>query len=161
LMAFETARARLLLESGRPLARALPWRQGLELRGVLAGGHRILDAIEPRRATSFAIGRSSSAPIGRSSRRTPCFRRAVIGLPPLRHEPSRGRRRRARSRLAGRRAAPRVPPSALRAAARRRARSRLGGKARSARGAHICPRAPPEGGLAPAWREGRAPRVPK
>jgi len=46
LMAFETARTRALLESGRPLVRALPWRAGLELAGVLAGGHRILDRID-------------------------------------------------------------------------------------------------------------------
>ncbi len=46
LLAFETARARALLVSGSPLPRALPWRLGLELRGVLAGGHRILDAID-------------------------------------------------------------------------------------------------------------------
>lgn len=46
LMAFETARARALLESGRPLARALPWRLRLEISGVLAGGHRILDGID-------------------------------------------------------------------------------------------------------------------
>ena len=46
LMAFETARARAMLESGRPLVRALPWRAGLELAGVLAGGHRILDRID-------------------------------------------------------------------------------------------------------------------
>jgi squalene synthase HpnC len=46
LLAFETGRARSLLEAGRPLTRALPWRLGLELAGVLAGGHRILDAID-------------------------------------------------------------------------------------------------------------------
>jgi squalene synthase HpnC len=46
LLAFETARTRALLEAGRPLARALPWRLALELRGVLAGGHRILDGID-------------------------------------------------------------------------------------------------------------------
>ena len=46
LMAFETARARTLLESGRPLTRALPWRLALELSGVMAGGHRILDSID-------------------------------------------------------------------------------------------------------------------
>jgi len=46
LLAFETARARALLVSGAPLARALPWRLGLELRAVQAGGHRILDAID-------------------------------------------------------------------------------------------------------------------
>ena len=46
LLAFETARARALLVAGQPLPRALPWRLALELRGVLAGGHRILDAID-------------------------------------------------------------------------------------------------------------------
>ena len=46
LVAFETARARALLESGRPLVRSLPWRAALELSGVLAGGHRILDRID-------------------------------------------------------------------------------------------------------------------
>jgi len=46
LIAFESARTRALLESGRPLTRALPWRLRLELSGVLAGGHRILDGID-------------------------------------------------------------------------------------------------------------------
>jgi len=46
LLAFETARTRALLESGRPLTRALPWRLAIELGGVLAGGHRILDGID-------------------------------------------------------------------------------------------------------------------
>jgi len=46
LLAFETGRARALLAAGRPLAQALPWRMALELRGVLAGGHRILDGID-------------------------------------------------------------------------------------------------------------------
>jgi len=46
LMAFECSRARSLLESGRPLTRALPWRLRLEIAGVLAGGHRILDGID-------------------------------------------------------------------------------------------------------------------
>jgi squalene synthase HpnC len=46
LMAVESARARALLESGRPLTRALPWRLRLEVSGVLAGGHRILDGID-------------------------------------------------------------------------------------------------------------------
>jgi squalene synthase HpnC len=46
LMRFESARARSLLESGRPLVRALPWRLALELAGVLAGGHHILDRID-------------------------------------------------------------------------------------------------------------------
>ena len=46
LMTFESTRTRTLLESGRALTQALPWRLGLELSGVLAGGHRILDAID-------------------------------------------------------------------------------------------------------------------
>ena len=46
LMAYETTRARAMLESGRPLVQALPWRPGLELAGVLAGAHRILDRID-------------------------------------------------------------------------------------------------------------------
>jgi squalene synthase HpnC len=46
LIAFECARTRSLLESGRPLLKSLPWRAALELSGVLAGGHRILDRIE-------------------------------------------------------------------------------------------------------------------
>jgi len=53
LLAFETARARALLVSGRPLTRALPWRLALELRGVLAGGHRILDAIDTAHGDVF------------------------------------------------------------------------------------------------------------
>lgn len=46
LLGFETARARAMLESGRALTRALPWRMGFELSGILAGGHRILDGID-------------------------------------------------------------------------------------------------------------------
>ena len=46
LLAFETARARALLVSGRPLVRALPLRLALELSAVIAGGRRILDRID-------------------------------------------------------------------------------------------------------------------
>lgn len=46
LLGFEAARARTLLASGRPLLATLPWRFALELSGVLAGGHRILDRID-------------------------------------------------------------------------------------------------------------------
>lgn len=46
LMLFQCARARAMLESGRPLARALPGRMGLELRFVMAGGNAILNKIE-------------------------------------------------------------------------------------------------------------------
>jgi squalene synthase HpnC len=46
LMAFETARTRERFERGRPLVRALPWRLGLELAAVIAGGRRILARID-------------------------------------------------------------------------------------------------------------------
>lgn len=46
LMAFETARTRALFETGRPLIRRLPWRLGLELAAVVAGGTRILERID-------------------------------------------------------------------------------------------------------------------
>lgn len=54
LMAFEVDRARALLVSGRPLARALPWRLGLELSAVIAGGLRILSRIDAVRGDVFA-----------------------------------------------------------------------------------------------------------
>lgn len=54
LLAFETARARALLVSGRPLTRALPWRLGLELSAVIAGGLRILDRIDAVHGDVFA-----------------------------------------------------------------------------------------------------------
>lgn len=46
LLAFECARASDLLAAGRSLARALPWRLGLELGAVIAGGERILERID-------------------------------------------------------------------------------------------------------------------
>lgn len=46
LLAFQCGRTRALLRSGRRLVRALPWRAGLELAGVMAGGERVLDRIE-------------------------------------------------------------------------------------------------------------------
>jgi squalene synthase HpnC len=46
LMAFECERARNMLESGRPLTRALPGRMGLELKLIMAGGHAILRKID-------------------------------------------------------------------------------------------------------------------
>ena len=46
LMAFETARTRSLFDAGRPLIRQLPWRLGLELAAVIAGGSRILERID-------------------------------------------------------------------------------------------------------------------
>jgi squalene synthase HpnC len=78
LMAFETARARALLESGRPLTRALPWRLRLEISGVLAGGHRILDGIE---ATSGDVFRRRPSLSGRDWAAVAC--NAIF--PPRRH----------------------------------------------------------------------------
>jgi squalene synthase HpnC len=46
LVEFEVARARRMLEAGRPLTRALPWRLGLELSAIISGGLRILDRID-------------------------------------------------------------------------------------------------------------------
>lgn len=46
LMAFEVGRARALMRSGAPLALRLPGRIGWELRLVVQGGLRILEAIE-------------------------------------------------------------------------------------------------------------------
>ncbi len=46
LLEFQVSRARALLERGRSLPRALPWRQGLELSAVIAGGLRILERID-------------------------------------------------------------------------------------------------------------------
>ena len=54
LMLFETSRTRALLESGRPLVRALPWRLGLELSAVIAGGLRILTRIDAAGGDVFA-----------------------------------------------------------------------------------------------------------
>jgi squalene synthase HpnC len=54
LMAFEVDRARALLEGGRPLVRALPWRLGLELSAVIAGGLRILQRIDTAEGDVFA-----------------------------------------------------------------------------------------------------------
>ena len=46
LMRFEVARARALMHEGAPLATRLPGRVGWELRMVVQGGLRILEAIE-------------------------------------------------------------------------------------------------------------------
>jgi len=46
LMAFEVKRARALMLEGAPLATRLPGRMGWELRMVVQGGLRILEAIE-------------------------------------------------------------------------------------------------------------------
>ncbi|CAG0986744.1 15-cis-phytoene synthase [Burkholderiales bacterium] len=46
LMLEQTARARALLLRGRPLASRLPWRLGLELSAIVAGGLAILDRVD-------------------------------------------------------------------------------------------------------------------
>jgi squalene synthase HpnC len=74
LLAFECERTRALLRSGRALPRALPWRAGLELAAVIAGGERVLDRIA---AVGYDV-----------FRRRPTLRRAdwaVVGLRALRH----------------------------------------------------------------------------
>lgn len=53
LMAFQVSRARALLESGAPLARAVAGRSGFELRLVVEGGLRILEKIDGVRADVF------------------------------------------------------------------------------------------------------------
>jgi squalene synthase HpnC len=53
LMRFETDRTRPMLARGRPLARALPVRLGLELSAVIAGGLRILERIDAVRGDVF------------------------------------------------------------------------------------------------------------
>ena len=53
LLAFEVARSRALLESGRPLVRMLPFRLRLELNMVVAGGLRILRRIDAVRGDVF------------------------------------------------------------------------------------------------------------
>jgi squalene synthase HpnC len=62
LMAFEVDRARALMLQGAPLALRLPGRIGWELRFIVQGGLRILEAIESARYDVFrrrpALGRS-------------------------------------------------------------------------------------------------------
>jgi squalene synthase HpnC len=53
LMDFQCDRARALLESGRPLCRALPGRMGFELRFILVGGNAVLDKIQAARGDVF------------------------------------------------------------------------------------------------------------
>jgi squalene synthase HpnC len=53
LMAFQTARTRALFERGRPLVARMPWRVGLELRAVVAGGLRVLERIDAVRGDVF------------------------------------------------------------------------------------------------------------
>jgi squalene synthase HpnC len=53
LMALQVSRARAMLESGAPLARAVAGRSGFELRLVVQGGLRILERIDRVRGDVF------------------------------------------------------------------------------------------------------------
>ncbi|MEO8102273.1 MAG: squalene synthase HpnC [Betaproteobacteria bacterium] len=53
MMAFQCERARVLLNSGRPLGRILPGRMGAELRLIIAGGAAILDKIDAAHGDVF------------------------------------------------------------------------------------------------------------
>lgn len=53
MMAFQTARARRMLESGAPLGQALAGRPGMEIRAVIAGGTTILNKIDAARGDVF------------------------------------------------------------------------------------------------------------
>jgi squalene synthase HpnC len=53
LIAFQTDRTRAMLESGAPLAKALPGRIGLELRMIVQGGLRILEMLDAARGDMF------------------------------------------------------------------------------------------------------------
>ncbi len=53
LIVFQIERTRAMLESGAPLARALPGRIGLELRMIVQGGLRILEKLERAGGDAF------------------------------------------------------------------------------------------------------------
>lgn len=53
-IASEARLAGSLLFEGRPLLRTVPWRLSLELRGILAGGQRILDRLANQGYNGFA-----------------------------------------------------------------------------------------------------------
>jgi squalene synthase HpnC len=53
LMQFQIARARAMLDYGKPLGQILPGRIGLEMRMVIAGGVTILDKLTARRGDIF------------------------------------------------------------------------------------------------------------
>jgi squalene synthase HpnC len=53
LITFQVERTFRMLEGGRPLARALPLRAGIELKMVIAGGQRILRAISAAQCDVF------------------------------------------------------------------------------------------------------------
>ena len=53
LMRFQIERAGAMLESGAPLARALPGRIGLELRMIVQGGRRMVEKLSAREGRVF------------------------------------------------------------------------------------------------------------
>ena len=53
LLGYQIDRARAMLESGAPLAEALPGRIGLELRMIVQGGLRILEKLDAARGDMF------------------------------------------------------------------------------------------------------------
>ena len=53
LIGHQAGRARAMMESGRPLGRALPGRIGLEIRTTVEGGLRILEKLERARCDMF------------------------------------------------------------------------------------------------------------
>jgi phytoene synthase len=73
LMRFECDRARRMLHSGWPLARALPGRMGLEIRATIGGGTAILDRIGAAEGDVFR-----HRPVLRASDWVPILARAFI-----------------------------------------------------------------------------------
>jgi squalene synthase HpnC len=53
LMQFQVARARRLMDSGKPLGRRLPGRVGMEIRAIVAGGLRLADKLDAVRYDVF------------------------------------------------------------------------------------------------------------
>jgi squalene synthase HpnC len=77
LIESQTRRCAALLESGAALVRLVPWRLGLELRGVMAGGRRIIELLARTGYDPFA-----HRPALRSAD-TPALLRLAISRPRL------------------------------------------------------------------------------
>jgi squalene synthase HpnC len=75
VVAFESLRARRLLDEGAPLARRLPWRAGLAVAGFVAGGRAALGAIERRDHDVLA-----GAPRASQARRLSAFVSTLLSL---------------------------------------------------------------------------------
>ena len=85
LIAFESARTRALLESGRPLARVLPWRIGWSCAASSPAAIAFSTASSAPEATSSATARSFARATGPALRATHCSLRAAIALRTRRH----------------------------------------------------------------------------